>query len=96
LTNTISGIAAVNMLGWTIFFGLSCIFAAWVFGNTRIERIIKCALLANGIMMFSSAVGYLFDIAVLIFLCMNIGMGAAVLTAEIYLSKLFKNILQRG
>jgi len=38
-------------------------------------------------MMFSSAVGYLFDIAVLIFLCMNIGMGAAVLTAEIYLYK---------
>jgi len=94
--NPISGIAAVNMLGWTVFFGLSCIFAALVFGNTSTEKIIKYAFLAIGIMMFTSAVGYLFDIAVLIFLCMNIGMGAAVLTAEIYLSKLFKSILQRG
>lgn len=91
-SNPISGIAAVNMLGWTIFFGLSCIFAAWAFGNTRIERIIRYAFLANGIMMLTAAIGYLFDIAIVVFLLMNIGMGAAVLAATIYLSKLFKNM----
>ena len=80
------------MLGWTIFFGLSCIFVAWAFGNTRIERIIKYAFLANGAMMLITAIGYLFDIAIIVFLFMNIGMGVAVLTATIYLSKLFKNI----
>ena len=91
--NPISGIAAVNMLGWTVFFGLSCIFAAWAFGNTRTERIIKYAFLSNGVMILTSAVGYMFDIVIIVFLFMNIGMGAAVLTAEIYLSKLFKSKL---
>lgn len=94
--NPISGIAAVNMLGWTIFFGLSCIFVAWAFGDTRIERIIKYAFLANGAMMLITAIGYLFDIAIIVFLFMNIGMGVAVLTATIYLSKLFKNIQDRN
>ncbi|HOS70109.1 MAG TPA: hypothetical protein PLG67_06140 [Bacillota bacterium] len=90
--NPVSAIAAVNMLGWTVFFGLSCSFAAWAFGNTRTERIIKYAFLTNGIMMFASAFGYLFDIVVIVFLCLNIGMGVAVLTVEIYLSKLFKSL----
>ncbi|MDD3705708.1 MAG: hypothetical protein PHC45_06585 [Clostridiaceae bacterium] len=90
--NPISGIAAINMLGWTIFFGLSCIFVAWAFGNTKIERIIKYAFLSNGIMMLTSAIGYLFDIVIIVFLFMNIGMGVTILTATIYLSKLFRNI----
>lgn len=88
--NPISGMAAVNMLGWTIFFGLSSIFAALAFGTTKIERVIRIAFLANGIIMFTGAGGYLFNQTAVVFICLNLGMGAAVFLVTISLSKLFK------
>lgn len=94
--NPISAMAAINMLGWTIFFGLSCIFAALAFGKTKVEKIIKYAFLVNGIMMLLGAVGYLFNIAIIVFLFVNIGMGVAILTATIYLCKLFKNLQHKS
>jgi len=81
--NPISGMAAINMLGWTIFFGLSCIFAGLALGNTKIEKVIKYAFLSNGVMMFLGAIGYLLDKSVVVFLCMNLGMGSAILIATI-------------
>lgn len=89
--NPISGMAAINMLGWTIFFGLSCIFAGLALGNTKIEKVIKYAFLSNGIMMFIGVTAYLLDKSVIVFLCINL-MGAAILTATISLCILFKNI----
>ena len=49
--NPISGMAAINMLGWTIFFGLSCFFAGLALGNSKIEQVAKYAFLSNGVMM---------------------------------------------
>jgi hypothetical protein len=92
--NPISGMAAINMLGWTIFFGLSCIFAALALDSAKIEKVIKYALLANGAMMFIGVTGYLLDKAVIVFLCMNLGMGATILIATVFLCKLFKNTLK--
>ena len=88
--NPVSGMAAINMLGWTIFFGLSCLFAGLALGNTKIEKVIKYAFLSNGVMMFLGLIGYLFDISVVVFLCMNLGMGSAILIATIPLCYLFK------
>ena len=88
--NPVSGMAAINMLGWTIFFGLSCIFAGLALGNTKIEKVIKYAFLSNGVMMFLGLIGYLFDISVVVFLCMNLRMGSAILIATIPLCYLFK------
>ena len=88
--NPVSGMAAINMLGWTIFFGLSCLFAGLALGNTKIEKVIKYAFLSNGVMMFLGLIGYLFDISVVVFLCMNLGMGSAILIATIPLCCLFK------
>ncbi len=90
----ISVIAAMNMLGWTVFFGLSCVFTGLSLGNTRNETMIKYALLANGVIVFVGLIGYLLDSAVVVFLSMNLGMGAAVLIATIYMVKLFKTNLQ--
>lgn len=89
--NPISGMAAINMLGWTIFFGLSCIFAGLALGNTRIEQVIKYAFLSNGVMMFLGVTGYLLNKSIVVFLCMNLGMGAAILIATIPLCNLFKS-----
>ena len=90
--NPISGMAAINMLGWTIFFGLSCIFAGLALGNTKIEQVIKYAFLSNGVMMFLGVTGYLLNKSIVVFLCMNLGMGSAILIATIPLCYLFKNI----
>lgn len=90
--NPISGMAAINMLGWTIFFGLSCIFVGLALGNNRIEQVIKYAFLSNGVMVFLGLFGYLFNKSIVVFLCMNLGMGAAILTGTIPLCNLFKSI----
>ena len=92
--NPVSGMAAINMLGWTIFFGLSCLFAGLALGNTKIEKVIKYAFLSNGVMMFLGLIGYLFDISVVVFLCMNLGMGSAILIATIPLCYLFKKVIK--
>lgn len=76
-SNPLSGMAATNMLGWTVFFGLSCLFAALAFGTAGYEKIIRATFFANGIMMLLTAGGYIFNLSVMVFLFMNIGMGAA-------------------
>ncbi|HHT48017.1 MAG TPA: hypothetical protein GXZ98_01815 [Firmicutes bacterium] len=88
--NPISAMAAINMLGWTVFFGLACIFAGLALGDIKIEKVSKYAFLANGVMMFTGAIGYLFDQSVVVFLCMNLGMSSAILIATIPLCYLFK------
>jgi len=90
--NPLSVTSAINMLGWTVFFGLSCLFVAFALGNTRREKIIKYAFLANGWMMLVSAIAYILDIKIILILTMYLGMGAAILTAEIALCKLFKDL----
>jgi energy-converting hydrogenase Eha subunit C len=69
---------------------------AFALGNTRIEKITKYAFLANGWMMLISAIAYVLDITIILFFCMYLGMGAAVLTADIALSKLFKDLQSKN
>ncbi len=45
--NPLSALAAVNMLGWTLFLGLSSFFVAPVFSGGKIEKAIKMAFLLN-------------------------------------------------
>lgn len=90
--NPISGMAAINMLGWTVFFGLSFVFAGLALGNTKIEQVVKYTFFLNGVMMFLGVIGYLWDKSVVVFLFMNLGIGAVILIATIPLCNLFKNI----
>jgi hypothetical protein len=80
-SNPTSGIAGINILGWTLFFSLSCLFAAPVFQGKGLYKVIKYALLANGIICILGGIGYVFDNVALIFLTLNFGMGGAVLVA---------------
>lgn len=94
-SNPISGVAAINMLGWTVFFALSSLFVAPVFTGGRLEKVIRSAFLVNGIICLLGGVGYVFDLAILIFFCMYLGMGAAVLVAVIPLCIMFRRMLAR-
>jgi hypothetical protein len=91
-SNPTSGIAAVNMLGWTLFLGLSSLFVAPVFSGGRLERIIRYAFLANGIICLIGGIGYIFDLVLIVYLCMDLGMGAALLVATTSLSILFRRM----
>jgi hypothetical protein len=93
-SNPSSAISAINMLGWSLFLGLSSLFIAPVFSNSRLERIIHYAFIANGVICITGVTGYIYDITVLVFLSMNFGMGAALLVATISLSILFKRRLR--
>jgi hypothetical protein len=68
------------------------LFIAPVFSGGRLEKVIRYSFLANGVFMLLGAAAFVFDITVLLFLVMNIGMGAAVLLFTISLSVLFRRM----
>jgi hypothetical protein len=95
-SNPTSGIAGINMVGWTLFFSLSCFFIAPVFSWSRLNRVIKYAFISNGIICILGGIGYVFDNVILIFLTLNLGMGAAILTATIALSVFFRRLQRQS
>lgn len=90
--NPYGALLAVNMLGVTLYLGLASIFAAPVFGNGRLENIIKYALLLNGIFCLTGGIAYALELTTLLFLTINLGMGAAVLVATISLAVWFRRL----
>jgi len=91
-TNPASVILAVNVLGWSLFFGLSSLFVAPVFSGGRLEKVIKFSFLANGVFCILGGIGFVLDNVLLVGLSLNLGMGAAVTVLTISLSVLFRRI----
>lgn len=87
----VSAVAAINMLGWTVFFGVSSIFAALCLGDTKTEKACRRSLLANGIVMLIGCIGYAANSVGVVFLCMYIGLGATVFASSISQCLLYKN-----
>ncbi|MFC2137140.1 hypothetical protein ACFLTE_03090 [Bacteroidota bacterium] len=87
--NPISASSSINMLGWTIFFGLSCLFIVPIFEK---EKLIRIAFLVNGISCLTGGVSFIFQIDIITLICMNMVMGVAVILFSIGLIKYFKNI----
>lgn len=90
--NPYSAMSAMNMLGWSLFLGLSSLFIAPVFSRAKLERLIGVSFLLNGVFCLLGGIGYLMDIAVLVFLTVNFGMGGAVLVAATSLCLLFRRM----
>lgn len=81
-SNPNSFISAVNLLGWTVFFGIACVLASLAMGKGRGERVAKYALMADGVMMLVSSVAYIFGYTVLQALFMFAGLGAATMVGS--------------
>jgi hypothetical protein len=94
--NPTSGIAGINLVGWTLFFSLSCLFIAPIFTGSRLNKVIKYAFISNGIICILGGIGFMFDNIILIFLTLNLGMGAATLTATIALSIFFRRLRRQS
>lgn len=90
-SNPNSFISAVNLLGWTVFFGIACLFASLATGKGRGERVIKYAFLANGIMMLASSMAYIFSFTLVQALFMFLGLGVATIIESIAMYAYFKS-----
>jgi hypothetical protein len=88
--NPYSAVAAINVLGWSLFFGLSSLFVAPVFEGSRLDNVVRIAFILNGIFCLLGGIGYALDIAALVFFTLNLGMGGAVLVAAAGLGILFR------
>jgi hypothetical protein len=87
----ISGINAVNMLGWTIFYPLSTLFLAFLFNGSISGVIAKWFCYANTAMMLVGFVGYMMNHYGILLITMNLGLGATsigmLISATIYLKQ---------
>lgn len=77
--NPNSFISAVNLLGWTLFLGMACLFASMAMGKTTVERVLKYSFLGNAFMMLTCSITYIFSCIVIQALFMFLGLGLAIL-----------------
>jgi len=82
--------SALNMLGWTLFLGLSTLFMAFALEKTRKFRVIKIALLINGISCLLAGIGYITQTDIITFVFINLFVGGALLVFTITAIRIFK------
>jgi len=90
--NPYSGLAGINLVGWTLFFSLSCLFLAPAFPGDGLNRVIRYALLANAAFCLLGGFGYIMDYVILVGICLNLGMGGAMGTAIVGLFLYFNRL----
>jgi hypothetical protein len=73
---------SVNILGWTLFFGIACLCLAPLFHGSAGRNAFGALLLANGVVCFAGLAGYLWKVRLLNVLYFNV-MGLAVLAFSI-------------
>jgi hypothetical protein len=88
--NPISAVAAINVLGWSLFLGLASLFMAPVFTGRGLQRFISVCFWINGAMCLLGGVGYVLDNTDLVFLTLNFGMGGAVFGSAVGLAIFFR------
>lgn len=88
--NPYSALSALNMLGWTLFLGLSSLFVAPAFSGGKLAWLIRWLFVINGIMCLLGGIGYALEITTLVFFTINFGMGGAVTILTIALCFWFK------
>ncbi len=87
--NPYSIISSINMLGWTLFLGLSSFLISAIFNNDLKSNLLRNTFIVNGISCFIAGIGYILDIKILIFIFINLGVGGALMTICISSIKLF-------
>ena len=73
----VSALSALNMLGWTVFYGLSTAFLHLAYKGSAECTALRRWCLLNSVFMLLSAIGYGSQWTFLLAVCMNAGLGAA-------------------
>jgi len=94
-SNPASALSSVNMLGWTLFLGLSCLFIYIGLFHKSGTKGIRLGLLINAFSCIFGGIGYLFQIDLLTFVFMNLGIGLGFIIMTVSSIKLI-NTLQRA
>lgn len=74
-SNPTSFLSSVNMLGWTLFLGLSNLFLYAGLSHPTASRGIRIGIFINAVSCIFGGIGYLFQIDLLTFIFMNLGIG---------------------
>lgn len=74
-SNPTSFLSSVNMLGWTLFLGLSSLFMYAGLIHNSVAKRLRPGLLINSVSCILGGIGYLFRIDILTFIFMNLGIG---------------------
>ena len=77
--NPHSVMIAIDMLGFTLFLGLSSLFMALGLKGVKHLRLMRWALRLNGGFCLVGGIAYMFQFLPLLFFCINIGMGGSLL-----------------
>lgn len=91
-SNPASFSSSLNMLGWTLFLGLSSLFLYLGLKNIVQAKGLKIGLLINAISCLFGGIGFILRIDILTFIFMNLGIGAAFFIITISGIKFFKAI----
>lgn len=94
--NPYGALSALNMLGWTLFFGLSSLFLAPAFSGSRLTNFIRWLFVINGVMCLLGGIGYALEITALVFFTINFGMGGAVTLLTIALAIYFNRLAKQA
>lgn len=94
--NPISAMSAINMLGWTLFFGLSSLLIAPVFTGRGLGKFIRIMFLINGVCCLLGGVGFVLDSALLVLLTIDFGMGGAVIAITLALCLFFRRRMREA
>jgi len=92
--NPYSALSALNMLGWTVFFGLSSLCVAPAFAGSGLVKAIRWLFVVNGLMCLLGGIGYVLEMTALVFVTINLGMGGAVMLLTIALCLHFRRMGQ--
>ncbi|OQY01138.1 MAG: hypothetical protein B6I20_07950 [Bacteroidetes bacterium 4572_117] len=84
-----SVMSSINMLGWTLFLGLSSLFMFFSFNTKELTKGIKTGFLINAISCLLAGFGFLFQIDLITFLFINLGLGGGMLLLSISSSRYF-------
>lgn len=91
MTNPNSLILGINMLGWTLFFGISNLFFAFSLDvNTKIDQYLKFSLILQSIVSFLGALSFILNLTIFTFIVMNLFLGFTLFLSSIYIYKSFK------
>jgi len=85
-----SAMAAINMLGWTLFYGLSSLFAAPAFNAGKVDRALRWAFVINGVNCLVGGIAYMLDMTMIVAVSMNLVLGGCMLAISILMLMHFR------
>lgn len=89
MSNPLSALESVNMLGWTLLLGLSCLFLAFSLDRRSRAKTARVCLFINAAVCLMGCAAFVADSTVLLAACMYPLLGGAVLSVSLSLCRFF-------